>query len=94
MLWRRELYTSANGDRWFLTRDTGSDRPYILHEPNTPSGGLPRQIEIGSFLVIGEGGPEHQELLRLIGTLAEGGTLVTPPPEHPRSHWVPLNGPG
>ncbi len=43
MLWRRELYTSSSGDRWFLAWDTGSDRPYILHEPNAASGGLPRQ---------------------------------------------------
>lgn len=41
----------------------------------------------------GGGGPEHQELLSLIGTLAEGGILVTPPAEHARSHWVPLHGP-
>lgn len=43
MLWRRELYTSSSGDRWFLAWDTGSVRPYILHEPNAASGGLPRQ---------------------------------------------------
>lgn len=88
MLWRRELYASSNGDRWFLARDTRSDRPYILHEPNKASGGLPQEIDVGSFLVTGGGGPEHQELLRLIGTLAEEGTLIEQPDAHRRSHWV------
>jgi len=29
--------------------------------------------KVGDFLVRGGDGPEHQELLRLIGTLVEGG---------------------
>ncbi|WP_204165196.1 hypothetical protein [Methylobacterium radiodurans] len=94
MLWRRELHTSSSGDRWFLARDTAPDRPYILHEPDAASGGLPSQIEIGSFLVTGKEGPEHRELVRLIGTLAEGGVLVTPPVEQARSHWIPSHGLG
>jgi hypothetical protein len=40
----------------------------IRHEPNLPSGGQPGDIEIGAFLIAGNG-PEKQELLRLIGTL-------------------------
>jgi hypothetical protein len=43
----RKLYSSPNGDRW-----------YVAH------------IEIGAFLSSGRG-PEHQELLRLIGTLLD-----------------------
>ncbi|GEP07935.1 hypothetical protein MOX02_59730 [Methylobacterium oxalidis] len=63
---RRELYASPNGDRWFLARSATTGRPVVLHVPNQPSGGVPIEIELGSFLVVG-GGPEHQELLRLIG---------------------------
>jgi hypothetical protein len=68
---RRELYQSSNGDRWFLARsaDTGV---FVEHVPNPPSGGRTSRIEIGAFLMRGPQGPEHQELLRLIGTLVEG----------------------
>ena len=69
----RELYRSANGDRWSLVRDPGSGRVFVRHEPNLSSGGRASDIEIGDFLLRGGHGPEHQELLRLIGTLAEGG---------------------
>ena len=65
----REIYRSApTGDRWLLTRDTETGRVLIRHEPNLPSGGQPGDIEIGAFLIAGNG-PEKQELLRLIGTL-------------------------
>jgi hypothetical protein len=64
----RELYRSSNGDRWHLVRETDSGRVLIRHEPNTASGGRTSYVEIAEFLTGGHG-PEHQELLRLIGTL-------------------------
>jgi hypothetical protein len=67
----RELYRSANGDRWCLARDPDAGRVFIRHEPNLPSGGQVADIEIGAFLNRGGQGPEKQELLRLIGTLVE-----------------------
>ena len=67
----RELYSSAHGDRWFLARDPGSGRVFIRHEPNTSSGGRRIDIEVGAFLSRDAHGPEHGELLRLIGTLVE-----------------------
>jgi hypothetical protein len=63
----RELYFSSNGDRWYLCRD--ADRAVVVHVPNVSSGGQVERLEIGEFLARGGGGPEHQELLRLIGTL-------------------------
>ena len=69
----RELYRSPNGDRWSLVRDPGSGRVFVRHVPNLSSGGRASDIEVGDFLVRGGHGPEHQELLRLIGTLIEGG---------------------
>jgi hypothetical protein len=65
----RELYCSSNGDRWYLCRD--ADRVFVVHVPNVPSGGRVEELEIREFLARGGGGPEHQELLRLIGTLVD-----------------------
>ena len=67
----RELYSSPNGDRWFLSRDPASGRVFIKHEVNVPSGGQSTEIDIGAFLNRGPLNPEHQALLRLIGTLVE-----------------------
>jgi hypothetical protein len=67
----RELYSSANGDQWFLARDTISGQVFVKHRPNISSGGRATHIEIGEFLRRGSHGPEHTELLRLIGTLVE-----------------------
>ncbi len=68
----KELYSSANGDRWSLVRDPGLGRVFVRHEPNAASGGRTTNIGIGEFLA-GNHGPEHEALLRLIGTLVEGG---------------------
>jgi hypothetical protein len=68
----RELYSSPNGDSWFLGHDPATGEVFVRHEPNALSGGRPSDIEIGAFLSRGERNPEHQALLRLIGTLIEG----------------------
>src|SRR5260370_4859334 len=68
----RELYSSPNGDRWFLSRDAGTGRVFIRHEANVPSSGQISDIDIGAFLSRGPLNPEHQALLRLIATLVEG----------------------
>jgi hypothetical protein len=68
----RELYSSSNGDQWFLVRDTASGEVFVRHEPNAASGGEAARIEIGEFLIRGVYGPQHQALLHLIGTLVEG----------------------
>jgi hypothetical protein len=71
-LQRRELYRSApNGGCWSLVRESTSQRVVIEYEPDVASGGQTSHIEIGDFLVHGRNGPEHQALLRLIGTLVE-----------------------
>ena len=68
----RELYSSPNGDRCFLGRDPATGEVFVRHEPNAPPGGRPSDIEIGAFLSRGQRNPEHQALLRLIGTLIKG----------------------
>jgi hypothetical protein len=65
----RKLYTSSNGDRWYLIRDP-SGALFVRHEANVSSGGHVAHIEIGVFLSSGNG-PEQQELLRLIGQLVD-----------------------
>jgi hypothetical protein len=62
----KEIYCSANGDRWLLAHDRNTDRVFVRHEPNLPSGGQMADIEIGAFLIAE---PEKQQLLRLIATL-------------------------
>jgi hypothetical protein len=42
---------------------------FVRHEANIPSGGQVTDIDIGAFLSAGRANPEHQALLRLIGTL-------------------------
>jgi hypothetical protein len=67
----RQLYSSPNGDRWFLGRDPATGDIFVRHEPNVPSGGRPSDIDIGAFLSRGPRNPERQALLHLIGTLIE-----------------------
>jgi hypothetical protein len=77
----RTLYSSANGDRWELVREPGSGRVFVRHRPNAASGGRASEIEVGEFLTRGGGqGPEHQELLRLIGTLVADGPAAAAHP--------------
>jgi len=54
----RELYSSANGDKWLLAHERDSGRVLVRHIP-------------GAFLCERSYGPQHMELLRLIGTLVE-----------------------
>ena len=67
----RELYRSSNGDRWVLVLNDANGRPQVLHEPNRSSGGRASRTEIGDFLIRDAHGPQHAELLRLIGTLVD-----------------------
>jgi hypothetical protein len=68
---RKELYRSPNGDCWFLGREPSNGNAFIIHQPNGPSGGRLSHIELGDFLRTTTPGPQHQALLRLIGTLVD-----------------------
>ena len=67
----RVLYQSSNGDSWLLTRDPVSKMPAVKHQPNVSSGWQISYTDIGKFLRDGANGPEHQALLKLIGTLID-----------------------
>jgi hypothetical protein len=68
----REIYHSENGDRWFLCRNDDG-LAYVEHKANPSSGGKVTIIALGDFLGHGKAGPEHQALIRLIGSLVEAG---------------------
>ena len=72
---RRQLYASANGDRWYLARDTDDGHVFVQHQANAPSGGRVTDSEVAAFLARDSWGSEHQELLRLIGTLIGASEL-------------------
>ncbi|TPG41924.1 hypothetical protein EAH89_28165 [Roseomonas nepalensis] len=73
----RLLYDSENGDRWLLIRGPEPERVFVRHEPSSASGGRMADLEIGEFLIRGVYGPEHLELLRLIGSLVQEEGLAT-----------------
>ena len=68
----REFAASSNGDRWYLGRNEETKHAYVVHKANLPSGGAVTHIEIGAFLNRGPIAPEHQGMLRLIGSLVDG----------------------
>jgi hypothetical protein len=67
----KDFYNSPNGDRWVLVRESDSVRVFVRHISNLPSGGRTSDVELGAFLCERRYGPQHVELLRLIGTLVE-----------------------
>ena len=72
----RALYASENGDRWSLAWDPDTGCVFVRHRPNQPSGGQVSDVEVGEFLSRGSMGPEKQELLRLIGHLAQKNGFI------------------
>lgn len=69
----KEFYRSSNGDRWLLYRDVQSGGLFVRHEANAASGGYTTDVDVGNFLTRSPRHPEHDALLRLIGTLIAGG---------------------
>lgn len=72
LITERLIHASSNGDTWYLVRGTDGQDVSVRHNPNIPSGGASSCIPLGEFLTSRGNGPEHQELLRLIGTLVDG----------------------
>lgn len=66
----KEFHLSSNGDRWFLDRDEATRHGLVVHQANEASGGTVTRLSVVDFLRSGHG-PEQQELLRLIGSLAD-----------------------
>jgi hypothetical protein len=68
----RPLYSSPTGERWLLIRHA-SGEVFVRPEATSAAGGSVDHIEIAAFVSSGRG-PEHQELLRLIGSLLDDET--------------------
>ena len=76
---RRLLYRSSNGDSWQLVKE-GAAPVAVEHQPAPSSGGDITRSEIGAFLRSHPTGPQHDELLRLVGalvTMAEAGDATS-----------------
>ncbi len=61
------IYTSPNGDRWTLLRDTASGEMVVRHEPNQASGGRTSDTGVEAFLSRTGQAPEGVALRRLLG---------------------------
>ena len=68
----REFYVSSNGDRWHLLFDPETGHSFVRHSGNPASGGHVTDIGLPAFLADGRSAPEHQDLRRIIATLADG----------------------
>jgi hypothetical protein len=68
----KEFYRSSNGDHWLLWHDVQSGGLFVRHEANAASGGYTTDVDIENFITHSPRHPEHDALLRLIRTLAEG----------------------
>ena len=68
----RQIYRSANGDRWSLLTDTSTGRKFVRHEANPSSGGHVTDTDVDDFLAVDGSGPEFAALRSLIGKTSEG----------------------
>lgn len=63
----KTFYESSNGDLWLVARDPATDRVFVRHQANRPSGGHITDIEVSRFLAGDRAGPEHQALRHMVG---------------------------
>ena len=63
----KDFYTSSNGDRWQLIRDTASGRSFVRHGPNLRSGGRTTDTDVEEFLNRTGSSPENPALRALLG---------------------------
>jgi hypothetical protein len=62
-----QLYSSPNGDTWFLVGDPATGTAFVQHKANPLSGGQVTDIPIATFLSWSRS-PEQEALLSLLGT--------------------------
>jgi hypothetical protein len=67
----REIYASSNGDRWLLVGDRVSRDLLVRHIPVASSGGQTSDVDLGSFMSVNSGSPQHQRLLQMLWELVE-----------------------
>jgi hypothetical protein len=67
----REIYASSNGDRWLLVGDRVSRDLVVRHIPVASSGGQTSVVDLGSFLSVNSGSPQHERLLQMLLEVVE-----------------------
>ena len=72
----RPFYISPNGDAWLLVRDPATGAAFVTRQANR-SGSQVTDMDIGGFLS-GPRNPEHEALLRLIGSFIYGRDSPNP----------------
>jgi hypothetical protein len=70
---KQPIYSSQNGDRWWLIRDDVSGRSVVRHEANQSSGGHRTDMDVGEFLSQAGPGPEYVALRRIIEADKDAG---------------------
>ncbi len=70
---RQPIYSSQNGDRWWLIREEPSGRSIVRHEANQSSGGHRTDMEVEEFLSQAGPGPEYAALRRIIEAQENAG---------------------
>jgi hypothetical protein len=63
----KELYTSANGDVWYIARDSQTGRVFVRHQANARSGAHTTDTDVREFLERPGESPEKQALVRMGG---------------------------
>jgi hypothetical protein len=82
------LYSSSNGDRWFLVERAG--RTLVRHEPNLLSGGAASETDAEVFLSHGGRGPEHEEVRRCLGQARSSSQVLDFPSAAPARAKQPI----
>lgn len=67
-----EFAVSSNGDRWLLRPEDESNRAYVEHRANEPSGGAVTRTSVATFLAGKPLGPQHDALRLLLAAEAGG----------------------
>ncbi len=65
------IYSSQNGDRWWLVRDAVSGRSTVRHAANLSSGGHRTEMGVEEFLSQSGSGPEYDALRSILAANKE-----------------------
>jgi hypothetical protein len=66
---QRLIYSSENGDQWFLIYEFGAAQAFVRHQANPSSGGQVTDTPMDEFLAQDRSGPEHLALRRILDEL-------------------------
>ena len=73
-----DVYSSSNGNRWQLLRNSATGQIRVRHVPNTSSGGCPREMAVDEFLRVEGSGPEFTEIRRVLEAWRSAAVVSAP----------------